>query len=84
MREDPMMHITNISEAKVQLSALVEKVLSGEEVIIGKAGKPVAKLVRYKRSDENRIPGALKGKIKIAEDFDELPDNIAEAFGLKK
>ena len=38
------MHITNISEAKAQLSALIEKVLVGEEVIIGKAGKPVAKL----------------------------------------
>mgnify|MGYP003566088017 CR=1 FL=1 len=46
-QEVRQMHITNISEAKAQLSALIEKVLSGEEVIIGKAGKPVAKLVRY-------------------------------------
>ena len=52
------MHITNISEAKAQLSALIEKVLVGEEVIIGKAGKPVAKLVRYQRSEEQREPGA--------------------------
>jgi prevent-host-death family protein len=77
------MHITNISEAKAQLSALIEKVLAGEEVIIGKAGKPVAKLVRYERSEKPRSPGALKGKIKIADDFDELPDDIAEAFGMK-
>lgn len=77
------MHITNISEAKAQLSALIEKVMAGEEVIIGKAGKPVARLVRYKRSEEPRIPGALKGKIKITDDFDELPDDIAEAFGMK-
>ena len=41
------MRIANISEAKAQLSALIEKVLSGEEVIIGKAGKPVARLIRY-------------------------------------
>jgi prevent-host-death family protein len=41
-----IMLITNISEAKAQLSALIEKVLAGEEVIIGKAGKPVARLVR--------------------------------------
>ena len=76
------MHITNISEAKTHLSALIEKVISGQEVIIGKAGKPVAKLVRYERSQETRRPGALRGKIKIAEDFDELPDDIAEAFGM--
>jgi len=76
--------ITNISEAKAQLSALIEKVLAGEEVIIGKAGKPVVKLVRYERSDERRRPGALKGKIKIADDFDQLPEDIAEAFGMKK
>jgi prevent-host-death family protein len=76
------MHITNISEAKAQLSALIEKVIGGHEVIIGKAGKPVAKLVRYERSQETRQPGALRGRIKIAEDFDELPDDIAEAFGI--
>lgn len=75
------MHVTNISEAKANLSALIEKVLAGEEVIIGKAGKPVAKLVRYERSAEPRRPGALKGKIKIAQDFDELPDDIAALFG---
>ena len=78
------MHITNISEAKAQLSALIERVLAGEEVVIGKAGKPVAKLVRYQRSEEQRRPGALKGKIKIADDFDVLPDDIAEAFGVIK
>ena len=78
------MHVTNISEAKTHLSALIEKVMAGEEVIIGKAGKPVAKLVRYERNAEPRQPGALKGKIKIAKDFDELPDDIAEAFGMTK
>jgi prevent-host-death family protein len=76
------MYITNISEAKAQLSSLIEKVLAGEEVLIGKAGKPVAKLVRYERSEKRRNPGALKGKIKIAEDFDVLPKDIAKAFGL--
>jgi prevent-host-death family protein len=78
------MRITNISEAKAQLSALIERALDGEEVIIGKAGKPVVKLVRYERSEEKRRPGALKGQIKIADDFDELPDDIAEAFGIKQ
>jgi prevent-host-death family protein len=76
------MYMINISVAKAQLSALIEKVLAGEQVIIAKAGKPVAKLVRYERSDQSRRPGALKGKIKIAADFDELPQDIAEAFGM--
>jgi prevent-host-death family protein len=76
------MYMINISVAKAQLSALIEKVLAGEQVIIAKAGKPVAKLVRYERSDQSRRPGALKGKIKIAADFDELPQDIADAFGM--
>jgi len=76
------MHITNISEAKAQLSALVEQVLSGKEIIIGKAGKPVAKLVRYERTETPRRPGAMRGQIRISEAFDdELPDDIARAFG---
>jgi prevent-host-death family protein len=80
-KEDKM-HITNISEAKAHLSSLIEKVKTGQEIIIGKAGKPVAKLVPYERNQETRRPGALRGKIKIAKDFDELPDEIAEAFGI--
>ena len=76
------MIITNISQAKAQLSPLIEKVLSGQEVIIGKAGKPVAKLVPYKHTGQPRKPGTLRGKIKIADDFDEIPKDIAEAFGM--
>ncbi|MFC1825187.1 type II toxin-antitoxin system Phd/YefM family antitoxin [Thermodesulfobacteriota bacterium] len=78
------MHLTNISKAKAQLSALIEKVIAGQEVIIAKAGKPVAKLVRYERSTEPRKPGALRGKIKISDDFDELPEDIAKVFGMVK
>lgn len=76
------MPITNISEAKAQLSALIERVLSGEEIIIGKAGKPVARLVKYERPVGPRQPGALRGRIRIAEDFDELPEDLQEAFGM--
>jgi len=78
------MQITNISEAKAQLSALIERVLSGEDVIIGKAGKPVARLIRYEHNRQFRKPGALRGKIKIADDFDVLPEDIAKAFGMEK
>jgi prevent-host-death family protein len=78
------MQISNISEAKAHLSALIEKVLAGEEVIIGKAGKPVARLIKFENRRNARQPGALKGKIKIADDFDELPDDIRMAFGMEK
>jgi prevent-host-death family protein len=78
------MQVTNISEAKAQLSALIEKVLAGEEIIIGKAGKPVAKLIRYEKGQGERQPGALKGKIKIAADFDVLPEDMARPFGMDR
>jgi prevent-host-death family protein len=76
------MQIVNISEAKAQLSSLVAKVMAGNEIVIGKAGKPVARLVRYEHCEEPRQPGALRGRIKIAPDFDELPADIARAFGM--
>ncbi|MDD5306247.1 MAG: type II toxin-antitoxin system prevent-host-death family antitoxin [Deltaproteobacteria bacterium] len=76
------MEVTNISEAKARLSALIDKVTAGEEVIIGKAGRPVAKIVRYNSSEEPRRPGALRGKITIAVDFDDLPADVAESFGM--
>lgn len=76
------MHITNISEAKAQLSALIEQVLAGHDVVIGKAGKPVARLIPFERKKEPRQPGALRGQIRIADDFDELPEDLADAFGM--
>ena len=75
--------IRNISEAKAELSSLIEEVLKGNEVIIAKAGKPVAKLVPIQGVAQPRIAGSLAGKIWIAPDFDELPTDIAEAFGAK-
>ena len=76
------MPVTNISEAKAQLSALIERVLAGEEIVIGKAGKPVARLVPFERPAQHRTPGALKGRIRVADDFDELPDDVRAAFGM--
>lgn len=77
------MILKNISEAKAELSALIEAVQKGEQVLIGKAGKPVARLVPYTGAAAKRKPGALAGKIKIAADFDApLPAEIAAAFGM--
>ncbi len=76
------MIVNTITEAKTQFSALIEKVLEGEEIIIKKAGKPVAVLGKYPGNTAPRVSGALKGKIKIADDFDLLPDEVAKAFGM--
>jgi antitoxin (DNA-binding transcriptional repressor) of toxin-antitoxin stability system len=74
------MHLVNIYEAKTHFSKLIEAVIQGEEVIIAKAGKPVAKIERFQSKPKRRF-GVLKGKIKIAEDFDEpLPENIIADF----
>jgi prevent-host-death family protein len=78
------MVLRNISEAKAELSSLIEQVLRGEEVILAKAGKPVARLVAYKGPAHPRIPGALKGKIRISPDFDSLPEDMAEALGMRE
>lgn len=78
------MILKNISEAKAELSALLEAVAKGEEVIIGKAGVPMARLVRYDGQAKARKPGAMRGKIKLASDFDDLPDDVAEALGMKQ
>jgi prevent-host-death family protein len=72
--------ITNIHQAKTHLSQLIERVLQGEEVIIGKAGKPVAKLIPYQQSEALRKGGQWRGKVQIAADFDELPEDLLAGF----
>jgi prevent-host-death family protein len=77
------MKVDTISEAKAQLSALVDRAVAGEEVIIGRAGKPLVRLVPHVEGAERRRPGTLAGRIRIADDFDELPADIAEALGME-
>ncbi len=48
--------------------------------MIGKAGKPLARLVPYREVLEPRVPGGWEGRVRIADDFDELPDEVAAAF----
>lgn len=74
------MQTINIHEAKTQLSKLIEKVLVGEDVIIAKAGKPVAKLTAYKEKPKPRKLGLWKGKVWIAPDFDEEDEEINKLF----
>ncbi|MBI3891768.1 MAG: type II toxin-antitoxin system prevent-host-death family antitoxin [Candidatus Wallbacteria bacterium] len=75
------MILKNISAAKAELSALIERVEKGEEVLIARAGRPVARLVPYEGIARTRVPGALRGQIHIAPDFDDLPDDLARALG---
>ena len=71
----------NIHEAKTHLSRLVEEAAGGAEIVIAKAGKPMAKLVGIGAGAPVRKPGALKGRIRIAEDFDApLPAEVLDAF----
>jgi prevent-host-death family protein len=60
----------NIHEAKTHLSRLIEDVANGNEVLIAKGGRAMARLVPLRRDDNPRRPGMLKGKLKIADEFD--------------
>jgi prevent-host-death family protein len=71
----------NLYEAKTHLSELVERAARGEEVVIAKAGQPKARLVPLSRPKQPRKPGAWKGRVVIANDFDApLPDDVLAAF----
>ena len=71
----------NIYEAKSKLSKLINQVIDGEEVIVAKSGKPVARLVPFEKPLQNRKPGSAKGKLIISEDFDSpLPEDILKGF----
>jgi prevent-host-death family protein len=75
------MNTVNIHEAKTHFSMLLNKVKAGEEVIIAKAGKPVARIVPFQQKNSERVPGSAKGKIKIRDDFYlPLPKSVIEGF----
>jgi prevent-host-death family protein len=69
-------------EAKTKLSQLVERAESGEDIVIARNGRPVARLVPVAGTNSlAAVRGVWRGKVVIAEDFDELPDDVADAFG---
>jgi prevent-host-death family protein len=72
--------VVNIHEAKTHLSRLVERAAAGEEIVIGRAGRPIARLVPYRLTPGPRRPGLWKGRVRIAKDFDTLPPDVAAAF----
>jgi prevent-host-death family protein len=75
------MRTVNIHAAKTQLSRLVEAAAAGEEIIIAKSGKPVARLGPLVSLQRKRHLGILTGKLRVPEDFDApLPEEVIEAF----
>ncbi len=65
----------NLHAAKTHLSQLVDRAANGETIVLARAGKPVARLVAWNEPDMPRVPGLLRGKIKIFDDFDASLDN---------
>jgi len=75
------METFNIHQAKTHLSKLLERAAKGEEFIIAKAGKPIARLVGFREDERSRTGGQWKGQVRMAKDFDApLPDDIEQAF----
>jgi prevent-host-death family protein len=75
------MATVNVHEAKTHLSALLERASAGERIIIARAGKPVAVLGPIAPASKERKPGLLKGRVRIARNFDApLPRALRDAF----
>jgi prevent-host-death family protein len=74
----------DMHEAQTEFSRLVERARDGEEIIIERSGRSVAKIVAYEKNPHGllALEGVWKGKVKIADDFDELPEDLQRAFGM--
>lgn len=72
--------IHSISEAKAHFSAIVDDASGGRTFVICRAGRPLAMLTQYVPPARKRRPDSLKGKIRMADDFDALPEGFEEAF----
>ncbi|MBM3581615.1 MAG: type II toxin-antitoxin system Phd/YefM family antitoxin [Alphaproteobacteria bacterium] len=75
------MKTVNIHDAKTHLSKLIARARKGEEIVLAKAGKPVAKIVPFEAAPKRREPGHAKGLVKIYDNFDDpLPEEFLRAF----
>ncbi len=70
----------NLHEAKTHLSRLVDRAAAGEEIVIARSGRPVARLVPLAEPEAPRRLGLYRAQIRVAEDFDELPLDLQLAF----
>jgi prevent-host-death family protein len=74
------MKIINVQNAKTHLSRLIEQAVAGEEIVIGKHGKPMVRLCAYAPRKEMRPLGGLEGRVQIAPDFDDEDPRIERLF----
>jgi prevent-host-death family protein len=76
-----MSESVHVYEAKTHLSQLLDRAAAGEEIVIARAGRPVARLVALAEpSPRPRVPGEWRGQVTISDDFDELPAEVDAAF----
>jgi prevent-host-death family protein len=75
-----MSEVVNMHQAKSTLSRLVQRALDGEEVVIGRNGEPLVKLVPVPKTRKPRVPGRLKGSVWIGPDFEFTDEEITELF----
>lgn len=76
------MRQVNVHEAKTHLSKLLGRVEAGEEIVVARAGRPIARLVPHRIATGRRQPGSAKGLIKILPGFEEYDEQIARDFGM--
>lgn len=70
----------NVHEAKTHLSRLLERVEAGDEFVIARSGRPIARLIPFQPRREPRTPGVWRDRIRIAADFDDTPSELIESF----
>jgi prevent-host-death family protein len=75
-----MSTLVNVHEAKTHLSRLLDRAAAGEEIVVARAGRPVARLVALAPERAPRTPGRLRGKITVSDDFDATPEWLIDAF----
>jgi antitoxin (DNA-binding transcriptional repressor) of toxin-antitoxin stability system len=74
-------HLVNVHQAKTHLSQLLQEVEQGQEVVIARSGVPIARLVAWQAPAQPvAAPGAMRGQIALADDFDAPLDGLFEAF----
>ena len=75
------MKTVNVHEAKTHLSRLLDEVALGEEIVLAKAGRPVARLVAVRPTGPDRAPGSARGDVWVSDDFDApLPPDVLDSF----
>lgn len=70
----------NVHEAKTHLSRLIKRVEGGEEIVLARAGRPVARLVPFRLRTQPRVPGAWRAQVQLAPDFDALDEKLLSSF----